>query len=185
MSQMPQKDPEAYRNYKREQMRQRRAAAKSQVNPPGASSPQDSGSPATLQVPSLTVPPPPATLNPDEPLAKAAAPAPVKERPPRSYSQAGAKHHPDQPRLPFEEESPQEWCIVRANRWNFYPHGEGFIYPYDFESSLEKQGFPCFKGPGRCCLPLRHETPRYMVDDCVFRPEYCIYFREVIQPALV
>lgn len=44
-------------------------------------------------------------------------------------------------------------------------------------SAHQGQGFPCYKVPGHCCLPLDHDLPRKAVTGCVFPIPGCAYFK--------
>ncbi len=47
-------------------------------------------------------------------------------------------------------------------------------YWYDHEDT---EGLPCYKGPGRCCLPLEHKPPAKPVTSCIFPVDQCPFYK--------
>lgn len=144
------RDPEKRRDYQRELMRRRRAESKS---PTGES-------PSTGEITSQESPPPSSGVSQGL-LADSEHGIPSQDR-----TAASNLAHPNAP-VYIEVDEVQkirdDWKDV-PNQWVKFPG---------------KEGWPCCKAPGRCCLPYLHDEPRRKIDACVFLYSRCAFYRDV------
>lgn len=166
---MPHKDREARKKYFQEYMRRWREQYPSVQEPQSAVTSTAESVPAkTLPesvLPVVTIVPP---SPPPPPPADHGLPAPKKV-----YIEA-TDVYPR--RLSLKE----LWTLQYTPcQWDYYPAGRVYSAPYETEPDPKKQGFACYKGSGRCCMPLMHQLPRKAIVECDLDVRECIFYREV------